>query len=153
MYNNNKTLVKAKVFLFTFNRKMKKVLLFVVFTCYAHGQNTIDKELEICLKDKVSTADQRKCVNIAYKSWDKLLNETYQKAIKLLPKTSKELLIKAQLQWLKYRDEEFAFINKQYFEESVGTINHVLADNRKMEIVKQRTQELQNYLDFLNIDN
>lgn len=49
-----------------------------------------------------------------------------------------------------FRDKEFAFISKFYFELKEGTMWYIIAENRKKEIVKNRTLELKMY--FENLD-
>ena len=129
-----------------------KNLFLVIFSFtlqIAKGQNTsdiIEKELSRCLEESFSTANQRDCINKAYEDWDKLLNQTYQSLIKELSEESKIQLKESQRNWLKYRDTEFNFINKYYFQDKQGTLNYVIADSKKMEIIKQRTLMLLEYL-------
>ena len=109
------------------------------------AQNKIDQDLEKCLSKDNSTAGQRNCINSAQKSWDKELNRTYISLSQKLSKNGKNELVEAQRSWMKVRDSEFKLIDKYYFGVKKGTIFYVIAENKKLEIVKERALQLKEY--------
>jgi len=130
----------------------KVIFLFCLFNFSCFSQETkhlIDQAMDDCLNDAVSTVDQRNCVKEAYKKWDTLLNEGYQQFLSKLPKKEKELFVDAQRKWIKFRDAEFEFINYYYYQQEKGTLFFVMGDFRKMEMVKKRALEIQEYIQSL----
>lgn len=114
-------------------------------------ENVIDIEESKCFdKQDISNADMRKCSIKARESWDKELNKFYSLLASKLPKDAFEILKASQKEWVIYRDKEFKFITKFYFEVKEGTMWYNIAENKKKEIVKNRTLELQMY--FQNLD-
>lgn len=138
---------------------MKKLvsLLFIFLSVSIFSQNknqqenVIDIEESKCFdKQDISNADMRKCSIKARESWDKELNKFYSLLASKLPKDAFEILKASQKEWVIYRDKEFKFITKFYFEVKEGTMWYNIAENKKKEIVKNRTLELQMY--FQNLD-
>lgn len=138
---------------------MKKLvsLLFIFFSVSVFSQNKnqqenfIDIEESKCFdKQDISNAEMRKCTIKARESWDKELNKYYNLLSTKLPKEAFEILKASQKEWIIYRDKEFKFITKFYFEVKEGTMWYNIAENKKKEIVKNRTLELQMY--FQNLD-
>lgn len=113
-------------------------------------ENKIDSLLTKCLEINTTTADMRNCIMQAEKSWDKELNKYYQLLLKKLPTSGKEKLKKAQIAWIKYRDDELLFESNYYFEVKQGTMFHVMANNSRMEFIKNRALELEKYYDMLD---
>src|SRR5690606_532662 len=105
----------------------------------------IDIEMNHCLQNIQSTAEQRNCINNAYKKWDKLLNEEYRMLLKKFTEEEKDLFILSQRNWINFRDKEFEFINTYYYNNKKGTLFFVMGDLKKMEIVKKRVLEIQEY--------
>ena len=122
------------------------------------SQNQIEKKYAIdiaeekCLEKKdISNAEMCNCTIEARESWDKELNKYYGLLKTKLPKEAFDVLKESQKQWLIYRDNEFLFITKFYYEVKEGTMWYAIAQNQKMQIVKKRAIELENYyymLDF-----
>jgi uncharacterized protein YecT (DUF1311 family) len=108
----------------------------------------IDKALKACLDKNYSTMEMVQCLDQAYISWDKELNQVYKLLGNQLKPADKNILKQAQLDWLKYRDSEFQLINMVY-SQLQGTMYIPVAVDRKIKIVKTRTLELSNYLDIL----
>ena len=138
---------------------MKKLvsLLFIFLSVSIFSQNknqqenVIDIEESKCFdKQDISNAEIRKCTIKARDSWDKELNKFYNLFASKLPKDVFEILKASQKEWIIYRDKEFKFITKFYFEVKEGTMWYNIAENKKKEIVKNRTLELQMY--FQNLD-
>lgn len=114
-------------------------------------ENFIDVAESKCLdKKEISNAEMRKCSIKARESWDKELNKYYNLLASKLPKDAFEILKASQKEWIIYRDKEFKFITKFYFEVKEGTMWYNIAENKKKEIVKNRALELQMY--FQNLD-
>ncbi|REC55091.1 hypothetical protein DRF62_07430 [Chryseobacterium piscium] len=137
---------------------MKKLvsLLFIFFSVSVFSQNKnqqenfIDIEESKCFdKQDISNAEMRKCTIKARESWDKELNKYYNLLSTKLPKEAFEILKASQKEWIIYRDKEFKFITKFYFEVKEGTMWYNIAENKKKEIVKNRTLELQMYFENL----
>jgi len=132
---------------------MKNLILILLssFTCLSQEAITdIDTDMKNCLQIANSTADQRNCINNAYDSWDKLLNTEYQNLINKLRKEEKELFIASQRTWIKYRDTEFSFINSYYYDNDKGTLFFVMGDHKRMEMIKNRTKEIQEFIETLD---
>lgn len=87
----------------------------------------------------------------ATKKWDAELNKVYKQLMNKLPAKAKESLKTAQKSWLKFRDEEFKFIQVAY--DLDGTIWSISKASSSMTLVKERTLSLQSYLDSLNGDS
>ncbi|HBR10944.1 MAG TPA: DUF1311 domain-containing protein [Chryseobacterium sp.] len=126
-------------------KKPISLLLLLSINIFSLAQNKIDQDLEKCLSKDNSTAGQRNCINSAQKSWDKELNRTYISLSQKLSKNGKNELVEAQRSWMKFRDSEFKLIDKYYFGVKKGTIFYVIAENKKLEIVKERALQLKEY--------
>ena len=127
---------------------MKKgiLLLFFLTMCVvSFAQNKIDTDLEKCLSKDNSTSGQRNCSSTARDSWDKELNKTYLSLSQKLTKIEKKELVEAQRNWILFRDSEFKLIEKYYFDVKQGTMFYVIAENKKLEIVKERAIQLKEY--------
>ncbi|WP_435522916.1 lysozyme inhibitor LprI family protein [Chryseobacterium indoltheticum] len=98
----------------------------------------------------MSNAEMLECSIKAGKSWDKELNKYYNLLGAKLPKDAFEILKASQKEWIIYRDKEFKFISKLYYEVKEGTMWYIIAENKKKEIVKSRALELQMY--FENVE-
>lgn len=107
----------------------------------------IDKFFEACTEKDPSTAGMMSCTDSAYKMWDKELNKNYLALMRKLKPEGKLTLKAAQLQWLKYRDAEFKFIDSIY-STLQGTMYLPMHYGQRMEIVKQRSLALAAYLDL-----
>jgi uncharacterized protein YecT (DUF1311 family) len=133
------------------------LLIFSFFSLIVSSQNQIEKKYAIdiaeekCLEKKdISNAEMCNCVIKARDSWDEELNKYYQLLKNKLPKEAFEVLKESQKQWLIYRDNEFLFITKFYYEVKEGTMWYAVAQNQKMQIVKKRAIELENYYTMLD---
>ena len=116
-----------------------------LITAFSLAQNKIDADLENCLNKDNSTAGQRSCINSACDSWDKELNKSYLSLSQKLIKNGKKELVEAQRSWILFRDSEFKLIDKYYFDIKKGTMFYVIAENKKLEIVKERALQLKEY--------
>jgi len=131
---------------------MKKtfILIFLFLSVVAFSQTKKEYPIDVleskCLnKENLSNADMCNCTIQARESWDKELNKYYNLLKTKLPKEAFETLKESQKQWLVYRDKEYAFISKYFYEVQQGTMWYAVAENRKKEIVKSRAVELEGY--------
>ena len=141
---------------------MKKQLagLIFVLTCLSYPIATaggvvaqeqthpIDKALEACIDKNGSTAGMVQCTDKAYAAWDKELNQKYGELMRALKPAQKEALRLAQLEWIKYRDLDFKLIDSLY-DTMQGTMYIPMRIAARMEVVKHRALELQEYLDLV----
>jgi uncharacterized protein YecT (DUF1311 family) len=138
---------------------MKKSLLTILIFCSLIGfsqtknesKNAIDISESKCLdKNDISNAEMCNCTIKARESWDKELNKYYGLLKTKLPKEAFEILKESQKQWMSYRDKEYAFISKFYYEIKEGTMWYAVAEDKKKEIVKARAVELEEYYEMLD---
>jgi uncharacterized protein YecT (DUF1311 family) len=126
-------------------KKPISLLFFLTICIVSFAQSKIDQDLEKCLSQRNSTAGQISCVTSARDSWDKELNKSYISLSQKLTKTGKKELIEAQRNWIKFRDSEIRLIEKYYFDVKTGTLFYLIAENKKLEIVKERVLQLEEY--------
>jgi uncharacterized protein YecT (DUF1311 family) len=133
-----------KVFIITF------LLLSVVTFSQTKKENPIDVLESKCLnKENISNAEMCNCTIQARESWDKELNKYYSLLKTKLPKEAFETLKESQKQWLVYRDKEYAFISKYFYEVKQGTMWYAVSESKKRDIVKTRAVELEGYYKML----
>ena len=106
----------------------------------------IEKSLKKCMNnpENISTAGSLACISVAYDDWDKELNRVYKDLRNILNDDEQKLLRNSQIKWIDYRDREFDFINELYGNLQ-GTMFLIFGASKKMEIVKARCIELNNY--------
>jgi len=139
---------------------MKKLftIIMTVFSVMIYGQTNkihqIDKELQDCLnlKENYTTKGMIDCVNTATTKWDIELNKTYKKLLSLLTVEQKEKLKIAQRKWMEYRDKEIEF-SIQLYSDMQGTMWIPVAAQTKLDLTRQRTIDLENYIANLTIGN
>lgn len=78
-----------------------------------------------------------------YKVVDQKLNKIYQELIKNLPPKEKALLIKAQKNWIAFRDSDCEFAVSAY---EGGSIQPLIKYTCLTEATQKRIEELENYL-------
>ncbi|MBF4472728.1 lysozyme inhibitor LprI family protein [Flavobacterium sp. HJJ] len=124
---------------------------FAISQTQKKNEKSIDKIESNCLnKSEISNAEMCNCTIKARESWDKELNKYYGLLKTKLPKEAFEILKESQKQWINYRDKEYLFISKFYYEVKEGTMWFTVAENKKKEIVKERTLELEEYYRMLD---
>lgn len=137
---------------------MNKITLLLLIFCSVpifsqdkdQQENFIDVAESKCLdKKEISNAQMLECSIKARGSWDKELNKYYNLLAAKLPKDAFEILKASQKEWIIYRDKEFKFISKLYYEVKDGTMWYGFAENKKKEIIKTRALELQMFLEDL----
>ena len=126
-------------------KKFVSLLFLLLFSVFSFAQSQIDAELKKCLGKDDSTANQRNCTISAQQSWNKVLNKHYLSLSKKLSKSGKKELLEAQRNWILFQDSEVKLINKYYFEVKKGTIFQVIAENKKLEITKERALQLKEF--------
>src|SRR5882672_8460100 len=90
------------------------LLLATVSIAQEETKHPIDKALEACIDKNGSTAGMVECTDKAYAAWDKELNKNYGELMRALKAPQKETLKSSELEWIKYRDAEFKFIDSIY---------------------------------------
>lgn len=124
---------------------------FAISQTQKKNEKSIDKIESNCLnKSEISNAEMCNCTIKARESWDKELNKYYELLKTKLPKEAFEILKESQKQWINYRDKEYLFISKFYYEVKEGTMWFAVAENKKKEIVKERALELEEYYRMLD---
>jgi len=126
-------------------------LLLLPLACFGQEQrqHPIDKALDACIEKNGSTAGMVECTDKAYAAWDKELNKNYGALMQKLKPRQKEALRLGQLEWIKFRDLEFKFIDSIY-DTLEGTMYIPMRIGTRMDIVKKRALELKEYLDLAN---
>ena len=81
--------------------------------------------------------------------YDKLLNKYYNRLRGKLSPAQREALLKAQREWLKFRDVEGDFIYKLIID-NYGTMGPVLIGSDCVELLKNRVFQLYSYLQYMD---
>ena len=92
-----------------------------------------------------TTAEMRSMNSFQLDEYDKLLNKYYNRLRSKLTVPQREALLKAQREWLKFRDAEGDFIYELIINE-YGTMGPVLIGSDCVELLKERVFELFSYL-------
>ncbi len=126
------------------------ILIFTINQIFAQTNNEkykADINLNTCLEipENYSTQGIISCYQKATTEWDKELNKKYKTLISMLTNEQKEKLKTTQRQWIIFRDKELNFSNKLY-SDMQGTMWSITATERKYELTKNRTIELDNYI-------
>jgi uncharacterized protein YecT (DUF1311 family) len=113
-------------------------------------QHPIDKWMDDCMAkpDGQSTMGIVECTNKAYEKWDKELNKMYKTLMNELKPEDQKVLKETQKTWIKYRDEEFILLDKIYAYKD-GTMYIPMHAFSRLEIVRERTLKIADYLDLL----
>jgi uncharacterized protein YecT (DUF1311 family) len=125
---------------------MRLLFLFIILTVTgaAQYQGNIfpDKELDECLRTHNSSDGIILCYNEALNNWDKRLNEVYTELKMHLDEKEKAVLLKAQRNWLAFRDAEYELIDEIYTDKP-GSIWLETRVYRRMMLTKERTLTLE----------
>lgn len=107
----------------------------------------IDREISTCLTYSTGPAGMKECLVNGMNSWDQELNKTYQALQNELANNppAKAALTKSESEWIKFRDLEFKFIERQYKNAPQETHPGVDILANKLDLVETRTRELQAY--------
>lgn len=131
------------------NLALLAVLLFpMMAAAQEEPAHAIDKALDACIDKNGSTAGMVECTDKAYVAWDKELNKQYGDLMRTLTPKQKEALRLTELEWIKYRDLEFKFIDSIY-DTLDGTMYIPMRIAARMEVIKKRALELQHRLELI----
>ncbi len=134
---------------------LKKTLFFTItvffflhslslFTAKTSDLKKIDKQLDKCLKKDPTTYGVIKCVGIARKKWDIVLNKSYRELLKILKPGAKKALIKSQKLWVKFYIKEKKFLGAMYYR-SKGSMYRISANFALLNLKKTRALQLSGY--------
>lgn len=98
-------------------------------------------------EDKMTQLELNICANEEYKKADKELNLLYNKVTKKLNKKEKESIIKAQLNWIKFRDNHCEIYKIIY---DVGSIMPLMYSKCLTQLTKNRIGELKTLYENLD---
>lgn len=136
---------------------MKKIFLIIFLFIWISNSELLAKELihnidkteQVCVAKTSNTYDMNVCCEQALKSWNKELNKTLNTLKKRLDNDSYNQLIESQILWEKYKKNETKTINK-IIQNKEGTMYLNVNCGLRLDIVKNRTLKLQEYLDIIN---
>lgn len=114
-------------------------------------KHPIDIALDKCLEKNSNAVGMLGCIDKAYDQWDQELNTQYQKLSNGLNTDQKAKLRTAQLAWIRFRDTEFQNIESIYGAMN-GTMYIPMAAYAKMEALQQRTLQLVDLNELLDLD-
>ena len=136
-------------------KPMNKILIFVLFISILFSQidnpdspnylkNFEEKSKPYIAKiESANTTSEMLKTSIDYSKFlDNQLNTYYNQLRKKLTKDQKNSLKKSQLAWIKYRDNEFEFLETTFTRESFGSFAVIGIQNKKANIIKNRITEL-----------
>lgn len=117
------------------------------------GDHPLDLELKACVDENQGTSSTTICLIESYEKWEIALNEVYQKLRKgtLLDQASKDVLKNAEIEWIKFKDLEFGFIELKY-KGIEGTMYNQIIAAEKLRVIRHRTIELEGYFNTLSAD-
>jgi uncharacterized protein YecT (DUF1311 family) len=88
-------------------------------------------------------AELNQCAELSAKRADRELNQVYQQVLKKQTPELSSLLVKAEEDWIKYRDASCTFSRQRFAGGSAAPMVHGFCIAR---LTKQRTEELEGYL-------
>ncbi|MDO5045212.1 lysozyme inhibitor LprI family protein [Campylobacter sp.] len=91
--------------------------------------------VQTCIDADNSTAGMIECINKEFEIQDKILNETYKKAMSILNDENKKKLKDIQRKWVAYKEAKCPFVPQ-------GTMYIVSSANCYLKMTKERTREL-----------
>ncbi len=108
----------------------------------------IDKKMDLELNNDYTTSGMLQATYNSYVSYDDLLNKYYKKLLKKLNHEDKETLKQAQRNWIKFRNSEIKLNNLIAKDEysGGGTIQQLFIASRNLDLVKNRLDEIYEYL-------
>lgn len=132
------------------------IMTFFSLMIYGHDNkiHQIDKELKDCLdlEENYTTKGMVDCINSATTKWDAELNTRYKKILSLLTVEQKEKLKISQRKWIEFRDKEIE-LSIQIYSDMQGTMWIPVSSQKKLDLTRQRTIDLENYIGDLTIGN
>jgi uncharacterized protein YecT (DUF1311 family) len=129
------------------------LLTFLLVYGQTEKKHPIDIELQKCLdsKENSTTKGMTQCMIKAAESWDIELNKNYKTLLGLLNKEQKEKLKDSQRQWIRYRDSELEF-SRSFYNQMQGTMWIPIASQTRLDLTKQRAQDLLDYISILTMN-
>ena len=136
---------------------MKKLFLIFIslifLSCsYSTAQEIlrpIDKAEQECISKTSDTQVMNQCSITAQNAWEKETKKTLSQLKYVLDKESYKSLIKSQNAWERYKVDEFEAIDNM-LKDKQGTMYLNVDKGLKVDIVRQRTLQLQEYLKTIN---
>ena len=111
----------------------KKYFLFLVLILFALSENTYAQ----------TQTEMNQSANTSFIKADTELNKVYKQLLKVLNENEKSLLIKAQKNWLKFRDSHCNFVTAQYVG---GSIMPLIYSTCLEDCTKNRIRDLKSSL-------
>ena len=135
---------------------MKKLtVIFTFFVIFGvsrlFAQDTphpIDVYLDSCMEKNPSTMGMTKCTDEAAKMWDEELNKYYKILMNVLDDESAKALKSAEVQWIAFKEKEFANIDLMYSKMD-GTMYIPMHSYAKLDIIKARALQLKDYYELM----
>lgn len=90
-----------------------------------------------------TTVEMNRCASSNYQEADQRLNQTYRRVIRSVSGEQREILIDAQLAWIKFRDSSCEFA---YFGNRGGSIYPSAITNCRTSVTNARTADFDRYL-------
>ena len=136
---------------------MKKLFLIFIslifLSCsYSTAQeilHPIDKAEQECISKTSDTQVMNQCSITAQNAWEKEIKKTLSQLKSVLDKESYKSLIKSQNDWERYKFDEFEAIGNM-LKDKQGTMYLNVDNGLKVDIVRQRALQLQEYLKRIN---
>jgi uncharacterized protein YecT (DUF1311 family) len=113
------------------------------------SEHPIDKKIAALLKKATLTHESVAVYEQGYKLWDAELGKLYTKLMARLPKAQKATLAASQSAWLAYREKDLRFA-ADFHSSLPGTIWNVTRASFRLDFVKARALELEEFLDNLD---
>lgn len=130
---------------------MKYLLTVTAVSISLLGEQSIaapQSALEINCAKTTTTLEINECTGRQAKAADRILNQTYQKLRPKLSTQQKQRLTQAQLEWIKFRDRTCEFEQGELGGGTASTAAYLSCLTR---VTKQRTADLQRYLEFSSL--
>ncbi|HNY31926.1 MAG TPA: DUF1311 domain-containing protein [Fibrobacteria bacterium] len=108
----------------------------------------LDVESDRCLQEATTTLAMLDCHASAYQAWDERLNKVYPRVRGHLDSEGKKELLAAQREWLKFRDAQAQWTNNAFLKME-GSIHRVGAASARVQVVRQRVLELEQFLEIV----
>ncbi|MFB2772725.1 lysozyme inhibitor LprI family protein [Pelatocladus sp. BLCC-F211] len=115
----------------------------LVIPSLATPSTAIAQKPTINCSQATTTPELKYCSQQSYAAADKKLNQTYQKVLVNIQREPKQLLTKGQQAWIVFRDNACDF---EVYESRGGTGYEIFRNQCLERLTKQRTQDLENYL-------
>lgn len=107
------------------------------------AQQLIAQRQTIDCSKASATPEIKFCSQQSYQAADKKLNQVYQQVTSSIKGEPKQLLITAQQEWVKFRDNNCNF---EVYNSRGGTGYEIFRNGCLERLTKQRTKDLQDYL-------